>query len=182
MTVKLFPPNAFISSGYQTLRLDRSYQGKDQHTVLLDYMLRLFFLGPHGFKWLKRTGWVVENCPFIRPHRRPKTRPIQAKVYGNYILKNSLDFHTSIPPCCSVIYSFFPSFSFYSFFLSLPLGFWKNEKKNSYEWMNVLVRLPLSWGRQYLISTQPPLTTPSLSFSLPLPLTYSFSPPNVLYK
>ena len=120
MTVKLFPPNAFISSGYQTLRLDRSYQGKDQHTVLLNYMLRLFFLGPHGFKWLKRTGWVVENCLFKRPHRRPKTRPIQSKVYGNYILKNSLDFHTSVPPCCSVIYSFFPSLFIPSFSLSLP--------------------------------------------------------------
>ena len=119
MTVKLCPPNAFISSGYQTLRLDRSYQGKDQHTVLLDYMLRLFFLGPHGFKWLKRTGWVVENCPFKRPHQRPKTRPIQAKVYGNFILKNSLDFHTSVPPCCSVIYSFFLSFLLFLFLLSL---------------------------------------------------------------
>ena len=123
MTVKLFPPNAFISSGYQTLRLDRSYQGKDQHTVLLDYMLRLFFLGPHGFKWLKRTGWVVENCPFKRPHQRRKTRPIQAKVYGNYILKNSLDFHTSIPPCCSVIYSFFLSFLLF-LFLCLIIDSW----------------------------------------------------------
>ena len=146
MTVKLCPPNAFISSGYQTLGLDRSYQGKDQHTVLLDYMLRLFFLGPHGFKWLKRTGWVVENCPFKRPHQRPKTRPIQAKVYGNFILKNSLDFHTSVPPCCSVIYSFFlsflPSLFIPSFSLSLlpflpfSLSFFLSPFLSNYQKLN----------------------------------------------
>ena len=114
--MKTFPPIAFISSGYQTWRLDRSYQGTDQYTALLNYLLGLFFLGPNGFKWLKRTGWVVENSPFKRLHGRRKTRLSEAKVYGNYILKDSLDFYTTIPPCYCVVCSF-------SFLLSLLLPF-----------------------------------------------------------
>lgn len=108
-------PIAFISSGYQTWRLERSYQGKDQHAALLNYILDVFFLGPNGFEWLKRMGWVCENSPFERPLQRPKTRLTEAKVYGNYILKDSPDFVHAVP----VIYSyFFLSFSFFLPFFS----------------------------------------------------------------
>lgn len=92
-------------------------------TLELYARIGLFFLGPNGFKWLKRTGWLVVNRPFKRPHRRPKTRLIEAKVHGNYILNDGLDFHTTILPCCAIMYSFFLSslhfYSFLSLFVSL---------------------------------------------------------------